>query len=176
MENDGYGNEIFSILQDQKQNLWIATDNGLYKFNVLSNTIEHFDSNRGIKNNNFYPTAALKSNDEELYFGGSNGLIRFQPEMILPNPIPPITTITQLFVNNKKVVPSNENSILKEAISNTTSLKLNYQQNSFSLEFVANNYIHPEKNNYKYRLKNFEEKWITTKNRGQAFIYKYPNR
>ena len=174
MKNDGYGNEIFSILQDQKQSLWIATDNGLYKFNVLSNTIEHFDSNRGIKNNNFYPTAALKSNNGELYFGGSNGLIRFQPDMIVTNPIPPITTITQLFVNNKKVVPSNENSILKEAINNTTSLKLNYQQNSFSLEFIANNYIHPEKNNYKYRLKNFDEKWITTKKRGQALFTNIP--
>ena len=174
LENDGYGNEIFSILQDQKQNLWIATDNGLYKFNVLSNTIEHFDSNRGIKNNNFYPTAALKSDNGELYFGGSNGLIRFQPDMIIPNPIPPITTITQLYVNNKNVVPSNENSILKEAISNTTSLKLKYQQNSFSLKFIANNYIHPEKNNYKYRLKNFEEKWIATKNRGQASYTNIP--
>ena len=174
LENDGYGNEIFSILQDQKQNLWIATDNGLYKFNVLSNTIEHFDSNRGIKNNNFYPTAALKSNNDELYFGGSNGLIRFQPNKIIPNLTPPITTITELFIHNKKVVPANKNSILKESISNTHSLKLNYKQNSFRFQFITNNYIHPEKNNYKYRLKNFEDNWITTDYLEQASFINIP--
>jgi len=165
---DSAGNEIFSILQDEFKNLWVTSDNGLYKFNIQSTLIEYFESNKGIKNNNFYPTAALKSVDGELYFGGSNGFIRFQPNTIIPNPIPPSTIITELFINNEKIIPETENGILKTPISNTKSLKLNYKQNSFSFLFTSNNYINPEKNNFKYRLKNFDNNWIETSYNGQA--------
>lgn len=171
---DSAGNEIFSILQDEFKNLWVTSDNGLYKFNIQSTLIEYFESNKGIKNNNFYPTAALKSVDGELYFGGSNGFIRFQPNTIIPNPIPPSTIITELFINNEKIIPETENGILKTPISNTKSLKLNYKQNSFSFLFTSNNYINPEKNNFKYRLKNFDDTWINSDYKGQATFTNVP--
>ena len=60
-------------------------------------------------------------------------------------------------INNEKIIPETENGILKTPISNTKSLKLNYKQNSFSFLFTSNNYINPEKNNFKYRLKNFDD-------------------
>lgn len=169
------GNEVFSILQDQNDNIWITTENGLCKINPTSKKTQSFDGNKGIQNNHFYPTASLKSVDGELYFGGSNGLIRFQPNYIDTNPIAPITKITQLLIHNKKITPNTNNDILKNIISKTESLQLNYKQNSISFKFTSNNYVNPQKNKFKYRLVNFDNKWIESNYKGQATFTNIPH-
>lgn len=166
------GNEIFSILEDQYENLWLTTENGLCKFCPKSKLTTSFVSNKGIKNNHFYPIAALKSNNEELYFGGSNGLIRFHPNAINTNPISPITTITQLFIHNEEILPETENGVLKDLISNTPFIKLNYKQNSISFNFKSSNYINPKKNKFKYRLLGFDNKWVNSDFNGKASFTK----
>ncbi|MFB9057372.1 two-component regulator propeller domain-containing protein [Mariniflexile ostreae] len=153
------GNEIFSILEDFEHNLWITTENGLSMLNPTTNTIRSFISNKGIQNNHFHPTAALSPLNNELYFGGSDGLIRFFPQEIKTNPIPPVTTITHFFINNEEVLPERPNSVLKDIISNTKTLELTHKQNSISFQFISNNYINPQKNEFKYRLKGFDDQW-----------------
>ncbi|MEW4923953.1 two-component regulator propeller domain-containing protein [Algibacter sp. 2305UL17-15] len=168
------GNEIFSILQDENDNLWVTTENGLCKFNPDSNSTQSFVSNKGIQNNHFYPMAALKSTHADLYFGGSNGLIRFQPNAISTNPVAPTSTITKLFIHNEEILPQSNNKILKDIISNTESLKLNHKQNAISFQFTSNNYINPQKNTFKYRLAGFDNKWITSGYNGQATFTNVP--
>lgn len=168
------GNEIFSILQDYEQNLWITTENGLCKFNPKTNDIQSYVSNKGIKNNHFHPTAALAALGDELYFGGSNGLIRFSPQEIKTNPIAPISTITHFYINNKDVLPDSTNTILKDLISKTKSIKLNHKQNSLSFQFISNNYINPQKNKFKYRLEGFNDQWSETDFNGKANFTNVP--
>lgn len=174
MKDGVAGNEIFSILQDQDGNLWITTENGFCKFNTQSNSTQSFVSNKGIQNNHFYPKAALKTINNELYFGGSNGLIRFQPKSISTNPIAPKTTIIQLLIHNEKILPGTESTILKDLISNTKFIKLNYQQNSISFQFTSNNFINPQVNKFKYRLKHFDNKWIESDYKGKATFTNVP--
>ncbi len=168
------GNEIFSILQDSKQNLWLTTENGLCKFNPKTNEIQSFNSNKGIQNNHFHPTAALAAANEEMYFGGSNGLIRFLPHEIRTNPILPVTTITRLFINNDEVLPDSTHTVLKDIISNSCCIDLNYKQNSISFQFISDNYINPKKNKFKYRLKGFDDKWSNTDYNGKANFTNVP--
>ena len=174
MKDGMAGNEIFSILQDKDENLWVTTENGFCKFNPKTKSKQSFVSNKGIKNNHFYPIAALKSINNELYFGGSNGLIRFQPRAISHNPIPPKTTITQLLIHNEKILPEANSSVLKDVIGNTESLRLNYKQNTISFQFTSNNYINPQVNQFKYRLKHFDDKWIESDYNGQATFTNVP--
>ena len=168
------GNEIFSILQDEHDNLWVTTENGLCKFNPESNNTQSFVSNKGIQNNHFYPMAALKSNHNDLYFGGSNGLIRFQPNAISTNPVAPTPTITKFFIHNEEILPQTNDKIFKDLISHTESLKLNYKQNAISFQFTSNNYINPQKNTFKYRLAGFDDKWITSGYNGKATFTNVP--
>lgn len=167
-------NEIFSILQDHDKNLWIATEKGICKFNPQSKKARSFTSSKGIKNNHFYPLAALKSTNGDLYFGGSNGFIRFQPNTIITNPTTPITTITQLLVDNEKIIPETDDGILNDAISQTEKLKLSYKQNSIRFQFACNNYVNPQKNKFKYRLVNFDDKWIESSYNGRAAFTNIP--
>ncbi|GAA3619251.1 hybrid sensor histidine kinase/response regulator transcription factor [Flavivirga jejuensis] len=161
-------NEIFSILEDNNHNLWLTTENGLCKFNSQSNTMQSYVSNKGIKNNRFHPIAALRSLNGELYFGGSNGLIRFLPNKINTNPTSPKPTITRIYVNNIEVFPEVNTSSLERF------LKLNHTQNSISLQFISNNYINPQNNKFKYRLVGFDNDWIYTDFNGKAHFTNIP--
>ncbi len=168
------GNEIFSILQDRNNNLWITTNQGLCLFDPVSKTIRSFNNSEGIYNNRFNPNSALSSSNGELYFGGTNGFIRFQPENITSNLVPPKTIITELYINNKLVLPGEENKLLKDIISKTELLELPFTKNSIGFRFVSNNYIDPLNNRFKYRMRGFNDEWINIAVNERATFTKIP--
>ena len=105
------GNEILSILEDSDKNLWLTTNGGLCVINPSTQKVRSFINGNGIENNSFNPNAAMAHENGELYFGGTNGFIRFHPEEISYNPVPPSTIITHFYIHNKEIMPENENGI-----------------------------------------------------------------
>ncbi len=55
-------------------------------------------------------------------------------------------------------------SPLKQHISETDYMTLNYEQNSFSISFAALDYTMPDKNQYAYILEGFHDDWIPLQN------------
>lgn len=169
------GNDIYSIVEDQNGNLWLATDNGICKFNPNKIEFTTFGNINGIYNNKFNPNAALYSNKNIMFFGGSNGFVYFKPNDILTqNNIDAKSVLTNFYINNEAILPGQENDILKSNISSTQSIRLNHTQNSFSFKFVATNYINPDKNTFKYHLLGFDDKWIETGIYSSAVYTKIP--
>ena len=85
-ENDGLPNNvIFGILEDANDNLWLATNNGLSKFNKKTETFRNYDASEGIQSNEFYWGASHKNKDGSLMLGGVNGLNIFFPSDIKNN-------------------------------------------------------------------------------------------
>ncbi|OFY67094.1 MAG: hypothetical protein A2V64_02690 [Bacteroidetes bacterium RBG_13_43_22] len=160
-ENDGLANnQALCILEDNDSNLWISTSNGLSKFNPEKQHFQNFTVNDGLRNNQFSYSAAYKSDNGELLFGGVSGFISFNPsEMMTASMNVPIV-FTDLRVFNKSVPVSDEkNSILAKSISETSHLKLRFDQNVFTLEFAALNYINSNSNIYTYYLEGFDKDW-----------------
>ena len=168
------GNEIFSILLDKNKKIWITTNQGLCMFDPETESIRIFNKTNGISNNRFNPNSALACSNGELYFGGTNGFIRFQAENITSNLIPPKTIITELYINNNLVLPGDNNNILEDIISNTKLIELPYTQNSIGFRFVTNNYIDPSKNRFKYRMLGFNDEWINIAHNERATFTKIP--
>ncbi|MDW5289174.1 two-component regulator propeller domain-containing protein [Formosa sp. PL04] len=169
------GDEIYSILEDVNSNLWLATNNGICKFYPKENKVLTFGHIDGIYNNSFTPNAGLLSNTGLMFFGGSNGFVYYKPnDILIRNTIKPRPIITNFFIGNEEVLPKQENNILFTNISNTENIKLDYSQKSFSFRFVANNYIDPDKNRFKYRLINFNDDWIETNINGSAVFTNVP--
>jgi signal transduction histidine kinase/ligand-binding sensor domain-containing protein/DNA-binding response OmpR family regulator len=168
------GDMVISILEDRENNLWITNQKGLCKFDRKTNTTLSFNTDSDILNNHFYRSAALKAKNGNLYFGGSNGMIRFRPEDIKENPLLSNALITDVFVNNIRVYPKNKKSNITISLLNNNPIKLKYNQNSISFDFTSDNYIKPKKNKYKYRLANFDETWIETKHPGKASFTNLP--
>ena len=95
------GDYIYSILEDDKSNLWISTDNGLSKFNPQSNTFRNFDTEDGLPSLEL--RVGYKSKTGEYIYSCSSGFIVFHPDSIKENTRIPPVYITGFSLFNKPV-------------------------------------------------------------------------
>jgi signal transduction histidine kinase/ligand-binding sensor domain-containing protein len=164
-------NSISSIVADNAGNYWLGTQNGLSCFTPPENPFDptskfhfrNYNKSDGLPGNTMAFSAAYKDSDGKLYFGTESfGFFCFKPEDLNDNKFKPPVYITDLKLFNTSIHPHEADSILKQPIELTQQITLTYNQNDLSLEFAALNYIHPEKNQYQYKLENFNKGWITT--------------
>ncbi|WP_245987175.1 hybrid sensor histidine kinase/response regulator transcription factor [Maribacter vaceletii] len=165
-EEDGLPNNVIKgILEDEKGNLWLSTNQGLSNFDPVAKTFKNYDVNDGLQSNEFQELAFFKRKDGEMLFGGINGFNAFYPNQIKENSFEAETMITDFTIFNKPVKQGekiNGHVILENSINTTEKIKLNYSENSFSFEFAALHYASPLKNQFAYKLEGFDKEWINT--------------
>ncbi len=76
---------VYGILEDNSNNLWLSTDNGIFKFDLLNERFTHFNIEDGLQSLEFNGGSYFKSKDGQMYFGGINGLNYFYPDSIGTN-------------------------------------------------------------------------------------------
>jgi ligand-binding sensor domain-containing protein len=155
---------IYGILQDNSENLWLSTNNGIIKFNHARGEINEFSIEDGLQSNEFNGTSYFKSFTGEMFFGGQYGFNSFFPNSVAKDSIPPKIIISGLQVGNRPVVPG-DHSPIDVHISEVKEIHLNYRQNNFTLYFSALHYANPAQNKYKYKLEGFDKDWIEAGNR-----------
>lgn len=151
-------NNVLSIRQDNDGLLWVSTDMGLASYNPETHTFKNFDVNDGLPSNEFNYNSSARDNAGNLYFGSYGGLISFLPDAILQNKVPPKIVLTDIKIFNKSVLDSS-NRFHISSLSSLSSIRFRYNQNVFTVNFAALNYIHPQRNRYAYKLKGFEKEW-----------------
>jgi signal transduction histidine kinase/ligand-binding sensor domain-containing protein/DNA-binding response OmpR family regulator len=152
-------NVINGILQDQTQNLWLSTNNGLIHYLPKEETFLHYDFRDGLQSNEFNRGAHYRTINGKLYFGGINGFNSFYPSQIEKNPYIPQIQFTDLKLFYKSVSPNTPSSPLSRSITHTSEIKLTHAQSAFTIEFVALNYILPEKTQYAYYMEGYDSDW-----------------
>jgi len=162
---DGFpGNSITSILVDDLNNLWLATEKGLVMFKPETKEVVVFDQKDGLQNTSL-KSWAIKTRDGEMFFGGPDGFNLFYPDRIIinQNQNKPPVVITALKIFNKSVEINeqfNGRVLLENDISETRELVLTYKENYFTFDFIALDYTAPEKNSYAYKMEGFDVEWI----------------
>ena len=68
-------NSIRSILEDDKGCIWIATNNGLSRFQPTENHFINYNRQDGLADTQFYWNAAHRSQYSKLYLGTVSGLV-----------------------------------------------------------------------------------------------------
>ena len=165
-------NSILNILEDDQHNLWVSTPNGISRIEVKGNldsgisiTCKNYDELDGLQGREFNQKAALKTKNGELVFGGANGFNIFRPSDIKANKKIPPVIFTNLQVFNRNISAGeklNDKVIIPNAISETNTITLKYNENVFSIEFAALSYINTQKNKYAYKLEGFNADWLIT--------------
>jgi signal transduction histidine kinase/ligand-binding sensor domain-containing protein/DNA-binding response OmpR family regulator len=168
------GSSVFGILEDNNGNMWFSTENGISRYSPQNKTFKNYTVEDGLQGYQFNPGAVFKSSNGEFFFGGPNGFNLFNPENLAENPVPPKVLITGLEINNEKVDSNQPGSPIQSAVHTLTEMKLKPAQNSLSFEFVANNFIQPNKNQFRYRMVNYQDDWIDAGNEGKATFTKIP--
>ncbi|WP_373523130.1 two-component regulator propeller domain-containing protein, partial [Aquiflexum sp.] len=148
-------NFIASITEDEQGNLWIGTSNGLSCLNPQTQSIRNFYKSDGLPDNGFRMASAFARNGK-LFFGSNDGFVFFDPDSIQDNAFDPPMHITGF-----KVLEKGRNLT-------DTLIDLKYDENFFSFEFAALDYVAPEKIQYAYMLENFDGDWVLSGNRRYA--------
>jgi signal transduction histidine kinase/ligand-binding sensor domain-containing protein/FixJ family two-component response regulator len=157
-ESDGLASDIVAgILEDEQGNLWLNTANGLSRFNPKSKRFRTYSTTDGLlvpKANTFY-----RNKKGEFFLGGDNGVNTFRPEQLIDNAYDPPVVFTDFKLFNETVPIAGVDSPLTQAINQTQSLTLSYEQSVFSIEFSALNYRISKENEYAYMLEGFDQDW-----------------
>ena len=138
---------VYGILEDNNKNLWLSSDNGIYRFNIVNDLITHYDLQDGLQSVEFSGGAYFKAKDGEMFFGGINGLNYFYPDSVKSNSFIPQVVITSIKVYNKLLTGERKKIILS------------HDENFISFEFAALDYTNPEDNHYAYKLEGLEKDW-----------------
>ncbi len=149
---------INSITEDNNGYLWLGTDRGLVSFKPGTHDFRKYTVLNNLQGYEFFLGSVLKDRDGRLLFGGHNGFNVINPNQIVVNKHnhPVVFTDFQLF--NKKV-PIDENSVLKQSITQTKVIRLDYAQSVFTIEYSSLNFTLPALNSYAYKLEGFEKEW-----------------
>jgi len=161
VDNGLPSNGMMSHETDDNGDIWVSTMNGISRINHEDYSIRNFDIADGLVSLEFIDKSSYKDKDGWLYFGGRKGFNVFHPDSIKDNKHIPPVYITALNIAGKP-------KYLEDAIFNSDNVELQYNENDFSFDFVALNYINPQKNQFAYMLEGYDEDWIYVGNRRTA--------
>ncbi len=145
---------VHNILEDRSGRLWMGTNIGLVVFDIESEkVVKRYTTEDGLHSHNFFSTARGQTRDGQLWFGGFNGLNRFDPENLQENPDPPQIYLTAIKQGGQAIKPLTAFEHLRE-------INLDWRENFFEFEYVALNYTIAGKNRYRYKLEGRDRDWV----------------
>ncbi|MGN8057623.1 hybrid sensor histidine kinase/response regulator transcription factor [Pedobacter sp. 22163] len=154
-KRDGFASNVFKqMVEDSKGNIWVVTEAGVSSFNPATMKVSNFDEGDGV----FANSVICRSNDNQILLAGNRGLVSFDPQSLIYNTVIPPVYFSDFQVFNKQIKPG-PNSPIKVPIQNAEKIILNYSQSVFSIEYVALNYSHTQRNSYAYKLEGFDDDW-----------------
>jgi len=153
---------LLSCVEDQKHHLWIATQNGLSRFNPKTEQFQNYDSSDGVPGSAFSEASCQLMRDGSLVFGTIKGYLIFRPEQIHDYAISGAMVITNLQINNEDIGTNSADSTLKRGL-NHGAITLQYDQNNISVDYTVLDYRSANKQFYQYRLLGWDTLWRNNK-------------
>lgn len=166
-ENHGLiNNTIHSIQEGKNGNLWLSTNRGIVEFNPRQETFKNYNHNNGLEIVEFCDGASYGDFDKRyLLFGGVNGFVCIKEMDEKSDSSQTNSFQSDIFFTGFKIYEKEYNLFdLMKRKKGKEYLQLTYDQNFFSVSFIALDYINGQNLRYLYNLENFSNKWIDNGN------------
>lgn len=163
-KDDGLNSDfICSMTFDDRSNIWLSTKTEIIKYNEIEHSFISYDENNGIKTTSFNARSFFNFENKIVFFGGVDNLTYFNPAKInTQNPTPEVI-FTNLRVNNSVIgVPNetNDHEIIDKNFSYVDRIKLDHNENFFSIGFITNDFAGKLNTKYRYKLDGYQDKWF----------------
>jgi ligand-binding sensor domain-containing protein/two-component sensor histidine kinase len=158
---------IYGIESDSERNLWCSTQNGIVKLDPKGHLIKRFTTADGLQGNDFALGASFTSKDGLMYFGGANGYNRFDPQEVNIDNSPSPMRLSSISL------PKNDDRNIGD-VNQLKSLQLTHRDHFVTFQFSVLDFIFPERNQYRYKLENFDPEWIENGTRNTATYTNLP--
>ena len=153
-------NAVWGILEDDNNNLWIETDNGLLRFDTGDRSIRRYSEEDGLADNFLTPFGKCRGRDGTVYLTSSKGTVAFHPDSVRDDPVFPSVVITRVSLYDRP----NEKLRYQGFISAIKEITLAYDENNLRIEYVGLHFSEPGKIAYRYVLQNFDKDWVDAGN------------
>ncbi len=167
---------IHIILEDDHENLWMNTNQGIYRVQIphleayLSGEAEKlkgvgYNEKDGLLNregNGGVQPAGIVASDGNIWMASQEGAVVFHPENLISE-IYPNVWIEEVSTNERIIINS------------TNNVTLSNSERDFEITFTALSLVNPEKNEYKYRLVGYNDTWQTPDILRKAIYTNIPN-
>ncbi len=152
-------NNIYDILSDGQDNIFLSTESGLSNFSTVDKTFHNWTKEHGLKSDHFNASSGTLRKNGNFIFGSTDGAIEFSKDIVLPSDYKFKMVLSDLRVLYQTVYPNDEDSPLKTDINETETLRLKYDQNTFSMQVSSINYDYPSLILYSWKLEGFYDAW-----------------
>ena len=176
-EQDGLSNmTINSIVHYRGDEFWISTNYGLSAYNVKTHKVSNLLNRSSIQKSEFNIGAAIRDQNENLWFGGNKGLNIFNPDNLYVEDTEYGIVLKDLKINNESVTvkPEARGAILQKSLNELDALKLNYTQKLFSIDFALVKYPFSQDVTYAYILKGYNDDWVDLGRNGRINFTNIP--
>jgi ligand-binding sensor domain-containing protein/serine phosphatase RsbU (regulator of sigma subunit) len=146
-ENNGLLSNNVKLLQPQGDNyLYIGTNYGLNRLNLIDSTIASFTKRNGFPGIEALPNAVTTDTKGNIWFGTANGVTRLDPKLMPPSDIKPVIHISSMEVN---YVPK----IMKK------DMRLNFKDKNILFNYYSVSLVDPDAVKFKVMMKGFDKDW-----------------
>ncbi|MDH6534355.1 signal transduction histidine kinase/CheY-like chemotaxis protein/AraC-like DNA-binding protein [Parabacteroides sp. PM5-20] len=163
-KKNGIANDmIHGILEDNTGCIWLSTNKGLTKYNPHNDFFHNY----------YYPDLRVTefSDDaywkctftDRLFFGGINGLVWVDPTENITERYTPDLRFWELTCLNKK-----------QTITGNEQINIPSKASSFSISFVATDYINGDNYEYSYFLENYNTSWVELQKNNEVTFTNLP--
>lgn len=147
-----------ALLSDDNS-LIICTNNAVLKYFPNTNTVQKLVLFSKKDNVNQYLNSLCIDKNKNIYIGTNSGIVYFHPDKIHINKKAPSLQFINLYIHDEICIPSSTGSPLKQIISESKEIVLDYNQSSFKIEFSALNFNNSEWNKYRCKLEGYDLEW-----------------
>src|SRR5690554_5034358 len=168
-------NFIQGIEKSRLGNLWISTSKGLSLFDYKNKYFYNISNENDLPLEEPNHRAIYMTSKGVLYVGGINGLVSFREEDVLNNDYNFKLFFSAIEVNGKLISPNDSTSILSKDIAYTDSIKLNPNQQLFTIHFSTTDYISGRNFKYRYKFEGDMNEWMKIHNQNTITFSKLPS-
>ena len=165
--------DVASIEKGHQGNLWISTMKGLNRLDIKTGRITSLYKADGLAGDEFMDRASCQLPNGSLVFGGTDGITMFDPADIDTLRKIPLR-FCHLKIHNQLVRPTDDGPI-DAMLDSCRQIRLNHDQNSFSISFTALDFGEYERVHYYYKLDGFDSEWIDAGNNHAASYANLPS-
>ncbi|MDD3078728.1 MAG: two-component regulator propeller domain-containing protein [Paludibacter sp.] len=168
MENNSY---IEAVIEDLYNNIWVFGIKGIYKIGANRDikTIQYYEIGNEDIARLFYVFGRCLNNEGWVFSGGTNGLVFFDPAMVVNKSYKNIPVISSFKILNKDVSLRSEKTFT--SINTDKTIQLDYRDYLFSFDISSLYYPNPFKIRYAYKLEGFDKDWIYLPSNNRTIVF-----
>ena len=144
-------NTINALLADKNENIWLSTNYGISVFGLKTNTFFNFTNEAELQATEFN-RFAFASYNQELFFGGVNGLTFFNPEEFRPTNKTYPVYIETIETNKQKI------NVL-DSKNDSKKMEFSYIENPISIHFTSPDFEENSLSRFYFKLEPINTDW-----------------